>query len=105
MPILDLTNQDFGSLSENVSRIKLSNMYLVENPLSLSGRSYITRPTLSSFTSLGANIRGIWYQSQGGATTVYVVAGEVLYKLDAAGVPTSVGTIPGTDFCTFASSI
>ena len=106
MPVIDLTKQDFESLSENVARIKLSNMYVVENPLSLSGTSYIPRPTLSTFANIdGKTIRGIWYQSKQGVTTVYVVAGENLYKLNTDGTYTSVGDIPGTDFCTFASTI
>lgn len=106
MPQIDLTTQDFESMSENVSRIKLSNMYLVENPLSLSGRSYIPRPTLKKFGEVAnAKIRGIWYQSINGATNIYVVADQTLYRLNNDGGFTPLGTIPGTDFCTFASTI
>jgi len=106
MAIIDLARQDFESLSENVSRVKLSNMYVVENPLSLSGLSYIPRPTLTEFSDIsGATIRGIWYQSNNGVTTIYVVANETLYTLNSDGTTTSVGTIPGSDFCTFASTI
>jgi Phage stabilisation protein len=103
---LKFADQDFGSLAENVSRVKLSNMYVVENPLSVSGVSYIPRPTLNLFSTLTGAIRGIWYQSQQGTTVVYVVAGTTLYSLDpVSGVGTSIGTIPGTDYCTFSSSI
>ena len=104
---LDLVKQDFQSLSENVPRMKLSNMYTVENPLSLAGYSYIPRPTLQSFTEIGLGpIRGIWYQSSQGTTIVYVVAGTNLYSLNTVdGTYTTLGPILGTDFCTFASTI
>lgn len=106
MPGIELAKQDFESFSENVSRVKLSNMYVVENPLSLTGYSYIPRPTLESFGEIVGKInRGIWYQSSNGQTIVYMVAGESLYRLNNDGSATVLGNIFGTDFCTFASTI
>jgi len=106
MPVINFTDQDFESLSENISRVRLSNMYSVQNPLSLSGLSYIPRPTLASFLDLGNALRGIWYQAQGGVTTIYVVAGQSLCRLTPDLTSYEVlGEIPGTDFCTFASTI
>ena len=103
---INFTDQDFESLSENVSRVKLSNMYTVQNPLSISGVSYIPRPTLTSFSAFtGKKVRGVWYQAQQGKTSIYVVADTTLYTLSNTGVATSVGTVLGTDFCTFASTI
>ena len=103
---IELTRQDFESLSENIARMKLSNMYTVDNPLSPAGYSYLPRPTLQSFVDLKAPIRGIWYQASQGVTTVYVVAGTSLYILNTkTGETRLVGTIPGSDFCTFASTI
>lgn len=107
MSVIEFTRQDFDSLSENVARVKLSNMYTVDNPLSLSGHSYIPRPTLGAYKTLpSGSIRGIWYQSSQGSTLLYVVSGETLYKIDPeTDIVTSVGSIPGADFCTFASTI
>lgn len=107
MTQIALSTQDFQSLSENVARVKLSNMYTVDNPLSLSGYSYIPRPTLFKMIDLGGSnkIRGIWFQSSSGSTVVYVVAGTNLFKINTDNTFTSVGTIPGNDFCRFASSI
>ena len=106
MPLIDLAKTDFGSLTENVNRIKLSNMYMVENPLSVSGLSYIARPSISLFGNIpSAKIRGIFYQSGNGTTTIYVVAGDNFYKLNADGSTTLIGPTPGSDFCTFATTI
>lgn len=104
---IDLVKQDFQSLSENVPRMKLSNMYTVENPLSPAGYSYIPRPTLKSFSDLGSGpIRGIWCQSSQGSTVVYVVSNRSLYTVDqTTGITTLLGTVNGSDFCTFASTI
>ncbi len=104
---INLTKQDFQSLSENVPRVKLSNMYVVENPLSLAGYSYIPRPTLRVFSDFEQTpIRGIWFQATLGKTVLYVVAANSLYTVDTlTGVGTFVGTIPGSDLCTFASTI
>jgi hypothetical protein len=107
MPLMDLAKTDFGSIAANVARMKLSNMYVVENPISLSGVSYITRPSLSFFATIGSqNVRGIFYQGGNGSTQVYVVAGNFLYSLETTtGFFTLLGTTPGTDLCTFASTI
>lgn len=103
---IDLTKSDFGSLNSNVPRLKVSNMYVVENPLSVNQYSYIARPSLGLLTTIpNQKIRGIWYQAQGGGTRIYVVAGTSLYILNADYTYTRIGDIPGTSFCTFASTI
>ena len=104
--LINLSKTDFGSLNENVTRLKVSNMYLVENPLSPSGYSYVARPTLSIVNNIpGTSLRGIWYQASEGVTKVYVVANDTLYLLNADGTYTRLGNIPGTGFCTFTSTI
>lgn len=104
--VINFTDQDFESLSENVSRVKLSNMYTVQDPLSVSGVSYIPRPTLTSFSNFtGTKLRGVWYQAQQGRVNVYVVADQTLYSVSSNGTSTAIGTVAGTDFCTFASTI
>ena len=106
MPLISLAKADFGSLGENVPRVKLSNMYIVQNPLSLSGASYISRPSLTLFTTLPeSTIRGIFYKDSGGVTVIYVVAGNNLYTLGTDGSYTLIGAVPGVTFCTFASTI
>lgn len=103
--LIDLAKSDFGSIAENVTRLKVSNMYIVENPLSVSGYSYIARPTLESFANIpGQTVRGIWYQSINGSTDVYVVAGTTLYRLSKLGEYTAVGIITGSGLCTFTST-
>lgn len=104
--LVNLTKTDFGSISENFPRIKLSNMYVVENPASVGGYSYISRPSLTTFATMtSGNIRGIFYQSTGGTVTIYIVSGNNLYTLNPDGSFNLIGSTPGTDFCTFASTI
>jgi hypothetical protein len=102
---IELAKTDFGSLTENVPRLKVSNMYIVQNPQSLSNVSYIARPSLSLLTTIPTGpTRGIWFQSQGGTTIIYVIGGTNLYTYNN-GTYTLIGEIPGTSFCTFASTI
>lgn len=105
--LINLSTQDFGSLSENVPRVKLSNMYTVQNPLSPQEYSYIPRPIVVPFINFGADkkLRGVWYQAQGGQIFVYIVADTSFYKMDIGGTYEYIGEIPGSDFCTFASTI
>lgn len=106
MPLITLAKTDFGSLSENLPRLKLKNMYLVENPLSISQVSYISRPSLNLFSTLpDSNIRGIYSQSGNGITTIYVVTDVGLYTLAPDGTYEYIGPISGTSFCTFSSTI
>lgn len=106
MPLIPLSKTDFGSIASNLPRQKLSNLYMVENPLSISGMSYISRPSLKVINTLPESpIRGVFFQAGLGVTTVYVVAGNSLYKAFDDGTSVNIGSIPGTDFCTFASTI
>lgn len=106
MAIIELANSDFESKSENVSRTKLSNMYIVNNPLSLSGYSYVPRPSLTQIIDIpNVIIRGIWFQGSRGQTTIYVVGDETLYVLVENSEAIPIGTIMGTGPCTFASTI
>jgi Phage stabilisation protein len=74
--------------------------------LSVSGMSYISRPSLSLFMNIpNETIRGIYYQAGNGSVAIYVVAGNSLYKINEDQTKTRIGTIPGSKFCTFASTI
>jgi len=107
MPLIDLAKSDFGSLTQKVPRLKLSNMYIVENPISLSGVSYVSRPSLSVYSTVasGSIVRGIYCQDGQGKTNVYTVIDTSLYLLNSANSYTNLGAIQGTDLCSFASSI
>lgn len=106
MPLIDLTTTDFGSLTENVNRLKLSNMYVIKNPLSLSGKSYISRPSVSTLSQIsGQRIRGIFNNESNGETTLFVVADSSFYTVSPTGSYEKIGDIPGQAFCSFASSI
>jgi len=107
MPLIDLAKSDFGSLIQKVPRLKLSNMYIVENPISLSGVSYVSRPSLSVHSSIasGSIVRGIYCQDGQGRTDVYIVIDTSLYLLNGVNSYTRLGTIDGTDLCSFASTI
>jgi hypothetical protein len=104
---IELTKSDFGSEVANVARLKLCNMYVVENPLSVSGFSYIRRPSLTTIKDIGLQPnRGLWSQNKGGVTSLYIVSGTLLYLYNLqTGSLTPAGTLPGTDLCQFASSI
>lgn len=107
MPLIDLAKSDFGSLTQKVPRLKLSNMYVVQNPISLSGVSYVSRPSLSPYVTFptGTSLRGLYCQDGLGLTTIYAVVDNTLYTLNNDGSYTNVGTIIGSDLCSFASTI
>lgn len=104
--LITLATTDFGSIVENVPRLKLSNMYIITNPTSLSGQSYVSRPSLSFLSSFsGKAIRGLFSQESTGQTAIYVVAGNNLYTFNSNGAAVLIGATPGTGFCSFASTV
>jgi hypothetical protein len=104
--LVELTQSHFGSLSQNVPEVKLQNLYLVKNPLSITETSYVTRPVISAFASVSEEaIRGIYYQQGFADDKVFVVTGTSVYTLEDSGVITNIGTILGEGFCKFASTI
>lgn len=108
MPSLDLVLEDFESKRESVSRNKLSNLYTVQNPVSISSVSYVPRPVLTHYATLSSTpaiSRGLWYEAKGGSLFVYAVTGTTLYKVTSPDVIEAVGTIPGSGKCTFANTM
>ena len=103
MPTIPLGLSDWESASENVSRIKLHNMYLVKNPSSGDGVSRVSRPTLTAFRTVGSGpIYTMWQQPNVLQGDSLVVSGSELWRLTASGVATKIGNLPGTDIPTIA---
>lgn len=96
---------DWGSKDEKLSKLKLSNLYMAENPFAPEGRSAVTRPTLSSKLTVGSGpIYGI-YTDPGSLNDIWlVVSGTSLYAVSPSFSVSLIGSIPGTGFCTFAST-
>lgn len=99
MTTIPLGLGDWGSLSENLPRFKLENMYLVSNPVSLDKLSRVSRPTLTSIMTVGAGpVYKMWNQSGLLNGDSLVVSGTTLYRVDVLSLTsTSLGSIPGTD--------
>lgn len=97
---------DWEMPSENISRIRLRNMYLIDNPYSPDKISRVTRPTLSLFTSLGSNpIKGIWRQAGSLDDNWLAISGDTLYSISEDGSSSIIGTLPGVGIATFSGSI
>lgn len=97
---------DWEMPSENISRIRLRNMYLIDNPYSPDKISRVTRPTLSAFANLGGSpIQGIWRQAGSVDDRWLVVSGTTLSTLDEAGAGDVIGMLPGNGIATFSGSI
>lgn len=105
MPALEFATEDFQSRTSTIARTKVSNFYLVDNPVSLSGVSYIPRPSVGSEYSLPAGPnRGIWSQKIGEVNTLYSVVGTSLYKI-VNSVTSLLGTVAGSNRASFASNL
>lgn len=107
MSTLPLGTNDWQSAAENIQRLRLHNMYLVENPASPDQISRVSRPTLSTpvVTVGDGPIYGFWRQEATFDGDWLVVSDETLYRVDdATQAVTTIGSIPGTEFCQFAGT-
>ena len=106
MPQIPLGNVDWESYSENVSRIKLHNMYIIDNPASPDGLSRVSRPTLNLETSVGSGpIKGMWRQDATFSGDYLIVSGTELYRYASrTGLSAKIGNIPGQGFCQFSGT-
>lgn len=103
--IIPLGSSDWQSIDENTGRIRLHNMYLIENPFSPDNMSRVSRPTLTSFQEVtNTPVYGIWSQEGTLDGSWLVVMGETLYKFTLPSTIVSLGPIPGTDYCQFAGT-
>ena len=103
--IIPLGVSDTELPSENISRIRLRNTYLIENPQSPDKLTRVSRPTLTRYFSLsGGPINGLWRQPGSIGSKWLVLSGEMLYTFD--GISTNyLGRIPGTGRATFSGNI
>lgn len=97
---------DWESRTQDVSRLKLRNMYVVPNVSSPDGRSRVSRPTLSLFTTIGSDtIQRLWYQPNILGGDILVLSGTELYRLHTQDkTATLVGAIPGTGYMDIAGT-
>lgn len=106
MVTIPLGMEDWQSLSENVSRLRLHNMYLLENPASPDGISRVSRPTLDLFAEVGPGpIYGVWRQDATFNNDWLVVSGNELHRFNpTTKTSTVLGQVPGTDRPQFAGT-
>lgn len=97
---------DWDSPAENISRLRLHNMYLTENPRSPDGVSRVSRPTLAEFAEVGDGpIHAIWRQDATFNGDWLIVSGTELYRFnETTKVATLIDTLPGTSRCQFAGT-
>lgn len=98
--------ESWSSLSENVEGLRTKNMYAIDNPVSPTGISFVSRPTLTSLTSIGSGpIAGIWRQDDTFDGDWLVASGDRLYRYKPSTDDTTlIAEIPGTDYCQFAGT-
>lgn len=106
MVTIPLGLEDWASPSENVSRLRLHNMYLIENPSSPDGISRVSRPTLDLFATVGVGpIYGVWRQDATFGNDWLVVSAGELYRFNQnTKEVTLIGAVPGTDRPQFAGT-
>ncbi len=107
MVTIPLGYAEGGSQEENVSNIRLRNMYLTENRFSPDKLARVTRPTLTAFKDISNSpIYGIWKQDGTLDDFWLIVSGEILYKMHPTTfVVTEIGNLPGNEYCFFAGTV
>lgn len=97
---------DWESKTQDVSRLKLRNMYVVPNVSSPDGRSRVSRPTLGLFTQVGSGpVTQMWYQPNILNGDVMVVSGEEVFRVDiATKTSTKLGDLPGNGYVDVAGT-
>lgn len=96
---------DWESMSEDIPRLRLRNMYVTDNPNSPDGLSRVSRPTLTEFATVGSGpIYGFWRQDGTLSGDWLVVSDSTLYRVTPSGVATAIDPLPGEGFCKFAGT-
>lgn len=106
MPTIPLGVGDWESFTQKFPRQKLRNMYVIENPLSIDGKSRVSRPTLKLHMTIGTGpIIKTWVQPNVLGGDTLVVSGEELYRVNlTTKVSTFIDNLPGLDIPEFAST-
>ena len=104
MSIIPLGTGDWELPSEDISRVKVRNMYLIENPMSPDEISRVTRPSLQGLRTVGSDpIKALWRQSGAIENRWLIVSGETLYARSTDGTVIEVGSLPGSGYCDIAA--
>lgn len=102
--LIPFGTNDWSSPFTDVNRLRLHNMYLVDNPLSPDGISRIPRPGLSTFAKVGfGQIYGMWQQEGSFNGDIFVVAGNRLYRMTES-APVLIGVLIGEEHPQFAGN-
>lgn len=95
---------DWELPSEDITRIKVRNMYLIDSPVSPDNISRITRPSLVPFLDIDTDpVKAFWRQAGSIEGRWLIVIGETLYARDVLGSITTIGSLPGSGYCDFAA--
>jgi hypothetical protein len=106
MVTIPLGLNDWESRDTDIARIKLSNMYLGDNPFSPDGISRFSRPSLTAFSTVGTGpIQGMWQQDGSNENNWLVVSGNSLYSFNQiTKISTFLTTLTVEGFCQFAGN-
>lgn len=106
MVTIPLGVTDWESYHEDIPRLKVRNMYIVENPSSPDGMTRVSRPTLTTKKIIGVGpIKAMFRQDGCLNGDWFVVSGSELYRVNRTTLShTKVGDLPGTGFCQFAGT-
>lgn len=105
MANIPLGTGDWELRSEDISRVRVRNMYLIENPSAVDGISRITRPSLAPYKDIDLGpVTALWQQSGAIGDKWLIVSDSILYTQDTDGTVTEIGVVPGTGYCDFAAT-
>lgn len=106
MTTIPLGTNDLESKSQDFLRLKIRNMYVIQNSVSVDGYSRVSRPTLTKVNNVGSGpIYSLWRDEGALGSLIFVVSGEELYTLsEITGQATLIGSLPGSDLPSFAGS-
>jgi len=99
---IDIVDQAYEHNSRPLSAQVTKNLYPEVEPTGKVKKALISWPGKATFSTGSGTNRGIYKNTFN--SSVFVVNGTDLYKVDSAGVQTSLGTIAGTDRCVFDAS-
>jgi len=89
---------DWESSTQDITRLKLHNMYVVANPATPDNVSRVSRPSLTTSYTVGVGpIVTMWKQPNILNGDTLVVSGTEAYRVNADNIPTKIGNIPGSD--------
>jgi hypothetical protein len=105
MPRVSVGTSPYKRIDAQVTEVRVENYYWEASQVTPTGEMWIPRPGLELFRTGGAALRGMFRAPGCLNGDLIAVIGVTAYRIDSAGVATSLGTVSGSDRVIIAGNL